>query len=150
MKRSSYLAISVLIATFLVLASTAPVTSGQNRMSDKDIESLMKNLGQDAKKFRSVFNSAVHKSTIRKTSQEKDAKNLVTRFQQQIDGMLNQFRNSKRADQTLPAVVSSADQIDKLVSTTPMGDETNTAWAKVKAGLSTLSQQFGMTATQSQ
>ena len=145
MKRFSYIGISFLITTLLALASTAPLASAQNRMSDKDIESLMRNLQQDTKKFRSVFNSAVHKSTIRKTSGEKDAKNLVARFQQQIEGMLNQFRSNKKADQTLPTVVASADQIDKLIIATPMGDETSSAWAKVKAELSTLSQQFGIT-----
>jgi hypothetical protein len=145
MKRSAYLALSISLAVFLVLAATAPYASAQTRMSDKDVESLMKNLQQDATAFRSAFNSAVGKSTIRKTSQAKDAKSLVQSFQKQTENMLIQFKSSKKADQ-LPNVVATADQIDKLLTATPMGEQTNNAWAKVKSALSLLSQQFGVAA----
>lgn len=64
--------------------------------------------------------------------------------------MLTQFKSSKKADQTLPTVVATADQIDKLLTTTPMGDQTSNAWAKVKSELSLLSQQFGVTPSQPQ
>jgi len=146
MKRFAYLALSIVLAASFVLATTAPLASAQNRMSDKDVESLMKNLQQDATGFRSAFNSAVGKSTVRKTSQAKDAKSLVQRFQKQTENMLIQFKSNKKADQTLPTVVATADQIDKLLATTPMGDQPSNAWAKVKSALFLLSQQFGVTA----
>ena len=111
-------------------------------MSDKDAESLMKNLKEDAKRFRSVFNSAVGKRTIRKTSQEKDAKAPVERFQKQTEGLLSEFQNKQKADQSLPAVQSSAEQIDKLLTTTAMGEETSTACAKIKTELATIPGQF--------
>jgi hypothetical protein len=148
MKRSSYHPISLLIAAFLVLGCVAPLASAQARMGDKDIVALMKNLQQDAKQFRSVFNSAVGKSTIRKTSQEKDAKSLVQQFQKQTESMLNQFNSTKKADQSLPAVLATSNQIDKLLAATPMGDQTNNAWAKVKSALGALSQQFGIASAQ--
>ena len=74
----------------LLLALGALVGIAQTRMSDKDVEDMMKNLNEDAKKLRPNFNSAVGKSTIRKTQQEqeKDAKALVERFQKQTEGML--------------------------------------------------------------
>jgi hypothetical protein len=59
------------------------------------------------------FNSAVQKSTIRKTSQAKDAKTMVDRFTKQTQGMLNQFKNNKKADQALLCVQDTANQIDK-------------------------------------
>jgi hypothetical protein len=37
----------------------------------------MGNVMDDVKSFRPMFNSAIGKSSIRKTSREKDAKNLV-------------------------------------------------------------------------
>jgi hypothetical protein len=71
-------------------------------MHDKDIQSLMKNLTEDATRFRSSFNAAVAKSTIRKTSQEKDAKALVAQFQKQTEGLLSQFKSTKKADGCRP------------------------------------------------
>jgi len=42
----------------------------QQRLNDKDVEETMKNLNEDAGQFRSQFDSAVSKSTIRNTDQE--------------------------------------------------------------------------------
>jgi hypothetical protein len=134
--------IRFLLSTLLTLAIGVPLASAQGRMNDKDIESLMNNLQKDAKAFRSAFNSSVGKSTIRKTSQEKDAKTLVKTFDKQTESMYKQFKSKKKADAQLAAMQSSADQIDKLLTSTPMGDETSNAWAKVKNEVTMLSQQF--------
>jgi uncharacterized protein (DUF849 family) len=44
-----------------------------------------------------VFDKAVSKSTIRKTSREKDAKAFAQRLQNDTEAMLRQFQNSKKA-----------------------------------------------------
>jgi hypothetical protein len=142
MKHPRFPTIRFLVSTLLTLAIVAPLASAQGRMNDKDIESLMNNLQKDATAFRSAFNSSVGKSTIRKTSQEKDAKTLVKTFDKQTQSMYKQFKGKKKADAQLAAVQSSADQIDKLLTSTPMGDETTTAWTKVKNEVTMLSQQF--------
>jgi len=143
MKRFTCVLLQCAAMILLLFLNCVSQGFAQTRMNDKDIESLMKNLTEDAKKFRSTFNSAVGKSTIRKTSQEKEAKNLVAQFEKQTESMLQQFKNKQKADQTLPAVQASGDQIDKLLVSTPMGDPTSNAWAKIKTELATLSQQFG-------
>jgi len=145
MKRSAYVVCWIAIVSLLLTMVGAPLASAQSRMRDKDIESLMKNLKQDAKKFRSAFDQSVGKSAIRKTSQAKDEKALVARFEKDTEGMLNQFKGTKKGD-ALPTVLSTADQIEKLLAATPMGPETDAAWAKVKTELDTLSQQFNVKA----
>ena len=149
MKHSLYHRIRVAVVTLLTLTCGLPLASAQGRMHDKDIEATMKNLQEDAKKFRSSFNSAVSKSTLRKTSQEKDAKALVQQFEKQTEAMLKEFKSKRKADQALSAVLSSSDQIDKVLNTNSMGEATNNSWVNVKAALKTLSQQFGMTTSQS-
>jgi hypothetical protein len=69
------------LGVVLLFTLNTPKMLGQQRMSDKDVEDMMKNLKQDTKQFRSDFNSAIGKSTIRNTNQEKQAKDLVERFQ---------------------------------------------------------------------
>ena len=127
----------------LLLGFGSALATAQQRMSDKDVETGLKNLVDDSKKFRSSFNSAVGKSTIRKTSQEKDAKQLVEQFQKQAEGTLKQFQNDKTAP-GMSALRSSADQIDHVLSTTAMGANVNEQWAKVKTELGALSGAFGM------
>jgi biotin-(acetyl-CoA carboxylase) ligase len=144
MKHNPSFAIQVAVVTLLTLTS-ASLASAQSRMSDKDIESLMNNLQNDTKTFRSAFDSALGKSTIRKTSQEKDAKSLVENFHNQTENMLKEFKSKKKADQALSTVLASSDQIDQLLATTAMGEQTTDAWAKVKSELGMLAQQIRKT-----
>jgi hypothetical protein len=80
MKKHGVCFTAVLVLSMLIVAGFASYAYSQERLSDKDIETMFNNLKSDAKKFSSTFNSAVGKSTIRKTSQEKEAKALVQSF----------------------------------------------------------------------
>jgi hypothetical protein len=73
---------------------------GQTRLNDKDVLQHMKNLKDDAKKFRPSFNSALAKSTIRKTTQEKDAKTLAQNFKKQTNSMYEAFKKAPRPNRT--------------------------------------------------
>jgi hypothetical protein len=135
---------SLLARVFLTLLMfVGLVGSAQERMSDKNVEDMMKNLKEDAKKFRSNFDSAIGKSTIRKTDQEKQAKALVESFQKQTEGMLSHFHDKKEANAELAVVRSSADQIDKLLASTPLGTQVDSSWARVKSEIATISGAFG-------
>jgi hypothetical protein len=115
-------------------------------MTDKDVQNMMKNLVNDTKQFQSLFNSAISKSTIRKTSQEKDAKATVQSFHNQTVSMLQTFQSKKKADTTLPLVLDSSQKIDKWLADVPLNGSVTTQWGKVKAELSTLSNQFNIPA----
>ena len=122
-------------------------SSAQSRMSDQDVGRLMKNLKQDAKEFRDSFKSSIGKSTVRKTSAEKDAKALVEAFQKQTETMLKHFQDEKKADTELRTVLASADQIDSLLQRVSLDARTGADWGKVKAELDLIAKQFGMAPT---
>jgi hypothetical protein len=105
----------LLIGTMLLSGLPLASVQAQSRMSDKDVEATMRNLREDAKSFRSAFDSSVEKSTIRKTSREKDAKAQVRSFQDQTETLLNQFKKEKQANDYLPSVMDTASQIDVLL-----------------------------------
>jgi len=117
-------------ALLFAILSLTGVVPAQQRMTDKNVEDMMKNLKEDAKNFRSSFNTAVGKSTIRKTDQEKAAKQLVERFQKQREDMHNHFKDKKKADTELPGVRDGASQIDKLLTSTPLGPKVDGEWTK--------------------
>ena len=126
---------------FVLIPSLA---TAQSRVNDKDMESLMRNLRDDAKSFQPSFDDAVKRSVIRKTSQEKDAKNLVAHFVKQTDAMLNNFKGSKKADRDLPNVLGTAEQIDKIVSDLALNPQTTARWQKVRAELHQVASAYGM------
>ena len=146
MRHAQPTAQTFMMVVAIVMTLAGPVARGQGRMSDKDIEETMQNLKNDAKHFQSSFNSAIGKSTIHKTSREKDAKALVKTFAQQTDSMHNTFKSSKKADTSLPGVLSNAQQIDKLLADVPLGDNVTSSWSRVKSELNTLTSAFNMTA----
>lgn len=110
-----FLALSVVLS--LICAASL---SAQTRLSDKDVLQHMKNLKDDAKKFRSSFNSALAKSTIRKTTQQKDAKTLAQNFEKQTNSMYEAFEKSAKAEPYLQNCRDTARQIDKIMTSTPM------------------------------
>ena len=134
----------LLVATLLFSGLSLTDARAQNRMSDKDVEATMKNLTEDAKSFRSAFDSSVGKSTIRKTSREKDAKAQVKSFEDQTQTLLNQFKNSKQANDYLPSVMDTAGQIDMLLRDVQLDSSTTMRWSKVRADLDQLAAAHGL------
>jgi uncharacterized UPF0160 family protein len=116
--------------------------SAQERLSDKDVEQLMKNLNSDAKKFRSMFNSALSKSTIRKTGEENDAKTFAEAFQNQTKNMADNFKQTKKADPYLQASLNAAAQIDSVFKSVQLDSDTIAQWARIKTQLSRLARVF--------
>ncbi len=130
----------------LILLTLLGVNSiAQTRVSDRDIESMMKNLSEDAKKFASSFNSGVTKSSIRKTSREKESKILVKRFEQQTAGMLKNFKKNKKAEAEIQLVLISSDQIDKLLNEVNLDGRTVSDWKKVQEEIALVSKSLGVT-----
>ena len=127
----------------IVIAASAVSSSAQQRMHDKDVTAAMTNLNEDAKKFRRAFDSAVSKSHVRKTSQEKDAKALSQQFEQQTGGMLSQFKKSKRAD-NLPAVLSAAEKLEKSADSAGIAAQLAPLWTPIRANLDKLSAEFNI------
>jgi hypothetical protein len=133
----------LMIAPILILlgAFSAPA---QTRVNDKDVETMMSNLKSDAGRFRSAFDDSVGKSTIRHTSREKDAKKLVEHFEDQTKAMLDHFKDHKKADDELALVISTSNDIDRLLRDVAFDDRTNSAWSKVRVELGQLAEAYGI------
>ena len=140
--KSTALRISCFVTIALLLSAGALSTAAQDRLSDKDVANMMNNLKNDAKNFRNVWNHALSKSTIRKTSREKDARNLATQFQNQTEGMLRQFQSHKTADQSLPRVQQTARSIEQVKSDVSLGPVVDQQWTKIRTELDEIAQAF--------
>jgi hypothetical protein len=134
-------ALAAIIFSMLLCARPA---SAQERMSDHDVLELMKNLRQDTKPFVSTFTSALSKSNVRKTTQEKIYKALAKTFQQQVDEMIGGFESKHSADATLPAVLQSAHQIDDVFIDVQLEGSAKPDWLKCKAALQRIAAQFNI------
>lgn len=134
------IAFGFLILTQVVVAQST--TPSPNRLSDKDLETVMSNLKADAKAFRPRFDSAIKKSSIRKTSQAKDAMNLASTFEKQASSALNEFKKTKKGD-SFPAMLTTASQIEKIMTDLKIDPQT-TGWDKIRTDLNQVSNAFGI------
>jgi hypothetical protein len=133
----------LLIASFLFLLPPAAARA-QKRVSDKDMQRMMKNLRYDTKSFRPMFDHAIDKSTIRKTSQAKDAKNLVRTFENQVDAMQNAFKKNPTDGTAATNAVNTAGQIDSQLRTVSLGPNVTAQWQKIQEELHPIAASFGV------
>jgi hypothetical protein len=130
----------------LMSLTPTPVLHAQKRVSDKDVEALMKNLKEDSKSFRENFDAALKKSDIRRTSQEKDAKGLIASFEKQTDSMFSEFKKTKKGDVAVETTISNAQEIERLLHTLQLDAKTTAEWEKIRSELDRVSSAFGINA----
>jgi len=133
------------VVTACLIFGIAQPGHAQSRVSDKDVEALMNNLRDDAHSFRPRFSDAIKHSTIRKTSREKDANNLVEQFENQTKTMLDNFKRTKKGDD-VPGVVTTANQVNSLVYELKLNPQTTSLWEKIRAELSQVANAVGVAA----
>ncbi|HEX3437380.1 MAG TPA: hypothetical protein VHT24_11485 [Pseudacidobacterium sp.] len=147
MKKSRALRLWLSIVLFFGLLCTFSAPSLQaQRLSDKDVEALMRNLHEDAKSFRSSFDEELKKSTIRRTSQEKDARSLAGDFEKKTGEMLSEFKKSKKGDVAVETTMDSAQEIDRIINSMQVSGRLAAQWEKVRTELSQVSSAFGINA----
>ena len=145
MKVRSYLRSSVCsVAVALVMLFPLHAAHAQVRLNDKDLEHMMKNLREDAKDFKSAFDASIHKSAIRNTSQDKDARGLAEQFESQADEMYKHFKGSKKADAYVWPVVRTAGDLDRLVYSLSLDSKTTLSWEKVRSELHQIAISYGV------
>jgi hypothetical protein len=140
----TWVGFSFLILLAGLLGASRPAAA-QGRLSDKDLQRLMQNLKDDAQPFRQSFANALKKSTIRKTSQEKDARALADTFAKEANGALETFKRDQKADQAVAALVNTATQIDPLVYSLQLNPQTTSQWERLRSELHQIAQAFGVT-----
>jgi hypothetical protein len=118
--------------------------AAQMRLSDHDLERMMKNLHEDAKDFRSAFDASVHKSAIRNNSQDKDARALAEQFEKQTDELYKHFKGSKQADAYVWPVVRTAGQLDHLVYSLGLDSKTTLSWEKSRSEIHQIATSYGV------
>jgi hypothetical protein len=116
----------------------------QGRLSDKDLQRLMVNLKDDAQLFRKSFTSGLKKSSIRGTSQEKEAQGLADTFAKQAASALESFKRNQKAEQDVTALVNTAAQIDPRVYSVQLTPATTAQWQRLRNELHQVAQAFGV------
>src|ERR1700722_4741872 len=123
------------MTVFLLSILSGTTARAQSRLNDKDLARLMQNLSDDAQPFRQSFANALKKSTIRRTSHEKEAQGLADTFAKQAKLTLETFKHKRKAESEVTAMVGTAGQIDALVYSLQLNPKVTVQWEKLRAGV---------------
>jgi hypothetical protein len=140
---SRFVSIFALLALLLSSQGVSRIAA-QSRLSDKDIEQRIKNVDEDTKKFHKSFDASLAKSALRKTSQEKDAKNLAVTLEKQTKALYDHFKQTKKADPYLQNMLDTATQVENVFQATQLDPGTVALWSKIKSQLSDLARAFNL------
>jgi c-di-AMP phosphodiesterase-like protein len=136
------------LALTLILGSLFTLTArAQSRVNDRDVERLMSNLREDVSQFRGPYEAALKKSSFRKTSKEKDAKDLGKRLEDESKNMLKTFQKKRKADQSFNSVDIVAQQIDPIVHQLDPQSSAIPAWGRVQSDLKAIGSAVGLPLT---
>jgi methionyl-tRNA formyltransferase len=123
------------MVVFLLSAFWGAAARAQSRIDDKDLARLMQNVKDDAQPFRKSFANALKKSTIRGTSQAKDARGLADTFAKQSQQALETFQHKRKAEDQVAAMVDTAGQINQLLNSLSLNPAVSTQWEKLRTEL---------------
>jgi hypothetical protein len=129
---------------FLLSILSGATAGAQSRLNDKDVAGLMKNLSDDAQPFRQTFADALKKSTIHRTSQDREAHGLADTFARQAKQTLETFKHKRKAEREIAAMVGTAGQIDALVYSLQLNPTVTTQWEKLRTELHQVAGAFGV------
>ena len=132
---------SFIFGCFWVLQTSS--AQAQTRVNDQDMIAIMKNLHQDAHSFRPLFDKAVHKSTIRRTSQERDARDMSLSFDRETDVLIQSFKKNRNGGEQFRRVMEAAEPIDAVVHTVNLGPDVTAQWQIIRAELHHLALAYG-------
>jgi hypothetical protein len=124
----------------------APLAQAQTRVSDRDMIVLMRNLNDDAKRFKPRFDDAVQKSAIRKTAQQKQAKKQVEALVRQTQDLLKRFNKDRSGTAAFSGVVNTATQVDATVNSLNLGTRATDSWQRVRLAVQQLAAAYNVPA----
>ncbi len=133
----------VKVAVFNLFLLVSAQAFAQGRVNDSDLQHMMRNLKEDAKSFQQPFESALKRSTLRKTSSEKSAKGLAATFERQTSSALDEFQHSHQAGPQTSAMISTARQLDPIVTGLQPPSGITTPWSKITQELEQVAKALG-------
>jgi hypothetical protein len=126
----------------LALFAASAFASAQGRVNDSDLQKMLENLRDDAKSFRHPYESALKKSTIRKTSAEKNTKALGETFERQTKAAVDEFKHDHHAGSQISGMFITAHGLNSVIPNL-QSPATTSQWAKISQELEQVSSALG-------
>src|SRR5215211_1284480 len=107
-----------IIVCALMLAGVSVVAAAQDapyRISDKQVQQVMKQLKKDTGKFRKSLDSSLDKSRLNGTNREDNINEFLEDYEKATERLYERFKDNKSVAADVEAVLDGAAQIDQVM-----------------------------------
>ena len=139
-------AISVLsVCSALLLTTTgAQVTGEPYRISDKEVEKIIRRVEQQSDRFKSSLDSALDKSRINGTNREDNINSSIKEFYEQTKQLRDHFDKRHSAGSDVEAVLNRAARIDDFMRRNQLSSKAQDDWSALKSNLDELASAYNV------
>jgi predicted glycoside hydrolase/deacetylase ChbG (UPF0249 family) len=138
LKRLSVIIWLCVLATTLASAVVAQVTGQPYRLTDKDVEKIIRRIEQQSDRFRSGLDAALDKSRFNGTNREDDINAFVKDFYEKTKTLHDHFDHHKSAAPDVQAVLERAVRVDGFMRRYPLSPRAQDDWSTLKTNLDEL------------
>ena len=144
--KSSLIAL-VFAITCLGAASRAhaQVVGQPNRISDKEVEQILKRIENQSNNFRRSLDAALDRSRLDDTNREDDINAFIKNFNEQTERLRDRFDDRKSVAADVEAVLNGAASIDQFMRRQRLSERAQNDWSTLRGSLDDLAQAYNVT-----
>jgi hypothetical protein len=125
-------------------AVSVPVSDVPYRISDKEVERVIKRIEDQSDKFRSRLDSALDKSRLDGTRREDDINAFVKDFYRETKTLRDHFDHHKSTGADVQSVLERAARIDDFMRRNRIRRGADSEWAKLRVNLDELARIYNV------
>jgi hypothetical protein len=114
------------------------------RLSDKDVEKIIRRIEQQSDHFRSSLDAALDKSRLDGTNREDDINSFVKEFYQQTKTLRDKFNDRKSTALDVQSVLERAARIESFMRRHRLSSRAQDDWSTLKVALDELAAAYSV------
>lgn len=132
----------------VMVAGLSLVASGQDapyRISDKEVQKVMKQLKKDTEKFRKSLDSSLDRSRLNGTNREDNINEFLEDYEKATERLYDRFKDNKSVGADVETVLDGAAQIDQFMRRHSPTGRAERDWSAVRQDLRRLAEAYNVT-----
>lgn len=124
--------------------SPGPIAEQPYRISDREVERIIRNIESQSDRFRSSLDRALDRSRLNDSRREDDINAYVGDFYRETKQLHDHFDSHQSTSADVQAVLNHAARIDQFMRRYPLNREAQNDWSALKVNLELLARTYSV------
>lgn len=144
LRRVFVLSVMIVCSALLVSTAQGQVVGQPYRLSDKDVERIIKRIERQSDRFRSSLDNALDRSRFNGTNREDDINSFLKDYYEQTKRLRDHFDKHNSAAGDVEAVLDRAARIDDFMRRYRLSSKSQDDWSRLKSNLDELAAAYNV------